>query len=250
MAAVEFLQKSCAKNGLPTDGSKADLLKRLLQKRAGEKDDDDELYKTFAEAERQNLVSSGMADEDIEEEIARRWSVMKNLKSSPDKAKGKAAKAEPKAKAEPNPNVKVFPMLLDAQQLAALDYIYIGPTKSGEHMYGLKQPQPPTPMPTPDPSDSKKKGKSTDKSAAESGKKRKQPAPAPVVKPEPVEEEDDPDMNWACEISQARLLKKVKKEHMIPLLQDFGVPCKGSKEELALALAEQLHYETDEEDAE
>ena len=47
-----------------------------------------------------------------------------------------------------------------------------------------------------------------------------------------------------------RLLKKVKKEHMIPLLQDFGVPCKGSKEELALALAEQLHYETDEEEAE
>ena len=40
-------------------------------------------------------------------------------------------------------------------------------------------------------------------------------------------------------------LKKVKKEHMIPVLNDFGVPTKGSKEELSTLLAEQLHYETD-----
>ena len=42
-----------------------------------------------------------------------------------------------------------------------------------------------------------------------------------------------------------RLLKKVKKEHLIPLLEDFGVPTKGSKEELSTLLSEQLHYETD-----
>ena len=42
-----------------------------------------------------------------------------------------------------------------------------------------------------------------------------------------------------------RLMKKVKKEHMIPLLVDFGVPTQGSKEEIAQQLADQLHYETD-----
>ena len=56
---------------------------------------------------------------------------------------------------------------------------------------------------------------------------------------------DEPDMKWACEITAMRLLKKAKKEHLIPLLEDFGVPTKGSKEELSTLLSEQLHYETD-----
>ena len=60
-----------------------------------------------------------------------------------------------------------------------------------------------------------------------------------------LEDEDEPDMKWACEITAMRLLKKAKKEHLIPLLEDFGVPTKGSKEELSTLLSEQLHYETD-----
>ena len=62
---------------------------------------------------------------------------------------------------------------------------------------------------------------------------------------QPAEEEDEPDMKWACQIATMRLLKKAKKEHLIPLLEDFGVPTKGSKEELSTLLSEQLHYETD-----
>ena len=54
-------------------------------------------------------------------------------------------------------------------------------------------------------------------------------------------------MKWTCQITTMRLLKKAKKEHLIPLLEDFGVPTKGSKEELSTLLAEQLHYETDNE---
>ena len=46
-------------------------------------------------------------------------------------------------------------------------------------------------------------------------------------------------------ITTMRLLKKAKKEHLIPLLEDFGVPTKGSKEELCTLLSEQVHYETD-----
>ena len=52
-------------------------------------------------------------------------------------------------------------------------------------------------------------------------------------------------MKWACQIATMRLLKKARKEHLIPLLEDFGVPTKGSKEERSSLLAEQLHYETD-----
>ena len=63
--------------------------------------------------------------------------------------------------------------------------------------------------------------------------------------PDEAEDEDEPDMKWACEITAMRLLKKAKKEHLIPLLEDFGVPTKGSKEELCTLLSEQVHYETD-----
>ena len=63
--------------------------------------------------------------------------------------------------------------------------------------------------------------------------------------PDEAEDEDEPDMKWACEITAMRLLKKAKKEHLIPLLEDFGVPTKGSKEELSTLLSEQLHYEAD-----
>ena len=52
-------------------------------------------------------------------------------------------------------------------------------------------------------------------------------------------------MKWACEITTMLLIKRAKKEHLIPLLGDFGVPSKGSKEELSTLLSEQLHYETD-----
>ena len=45
-----------------------------------------------------------------------------------------------------------------------------------------------------------------------------------------------------------RLLKKVKKEHMMPMLADFGLTgFKGTKDDIAKALSEQLHYETDDE---
>ena len=63
--------------------------------------------------------------------------------------------------------------------------------------------------------------------------------------PDEAGDEDEPDMKWACEITAMRLLKKCKKEHLIPLLEDFGVPTKGSKEELCTLLSEQVHYETD-----
>ena len=56
---------------------------------------------------------------------------------------------------------------------------------------------------------------------------------------------DDDDMTWACEVAAMRLLKKCKKETLIMLCNDFGIPTSGNKEKLAEEAAEQLHYETD-----
>ena len=68
---------------------------------------------------------------------------------------------------------------------------------------------------------------------------------------EEEEEEDDDDdddnMTWACEVAAMRLLKKCKKETLIMLCNDFGIPTSGNKEKLAEEAAEQLHYETDDE---
>ena len=61
---------------------------------------------------------------------------------------------------------------------------------------------------------------------ARSSKKRKSEE---EEEEQPAEDEDEPDMKWACEITAMRLLKKAKKEHLIPRLEDFGVPTKGSK---------------------
>ena len=58
----------------------------------------------------------------------------------------------------------------------------------------------------------------------------------------------DDDMTWACEVAAMRLLKKCKKETLIMLCNDFGIPTSGNKEKLAEEAAEQLHYETDDSD--
>ena len=56
-------------------------------------------------------------------------------------------------------------------------------------------------------------------------------------------------MKWPCEITVMRIMKKIsKKEKIAAFLEDFGVPTRGSKEELAQSLAEQLHYETDDDE--
>ena len=45
-----------------------------------------------------------------------------------------------------------------------------------------------------------------------------------------------------------RLANKCKKETLIMLCSDFGIPTSGSKEKLAEEASEQLHYETDDSD--
>ena len=95
------------------------------------------------------------------------------------------------------------------------------------------------------------------KSNTGTGAKPKAKAPASMPDEDEEEEDndcdddgdgdDDDEMSWPCEVSTERLIKKAKKEHIAALCGDFGIPITGSKANLAEALAEQLHYETDEE---
>lgn len=254
---MEVLKKSLAKNGLPVTGTKPEMLARLLsgttdkRKSAGKKtaavdepddtsDVADSEYTQFANAERQNLEASGITnEEDIEEEVARRWKVLKSLKPTP-KAEEMTVSAD----------VKVLPILLDDKQLAALDYIYVGPTKTGEHMYGVKKPAP-APADSPPAKLSASPAKKAGVAKA-SGSKRKIDAIKPEPEPESesqsdAKKDDTPDMEWACKITEMRILKKLKKENMVLLCNYFGVPSKGSPEQLAEQLAVQFHYETDDE---
>ena len=59
--------------------------------------------------------------------------------------------------------------------------------------------------------------------------------------------DDDDDMTWACEVAAMRLLKKCKKETLVMLCNDCGIPTSRNKEKLAEEAAEQMHYETDDE---
>ena len=91
---------------------------------------------------------------------------------------------------------------------------------------------------------------------AEPASKKRKGVPAVASMPRDEEEEDeddgdddddDDDMSWACEVAAMRLLKKCKKETLVMLCNDFGIPTSGNKEKLAEEAAEQMHYETDDE---
>jgi hypothetical protein len=262
MASLDVLRKSLAANGLPVSGNKTEMLNRLLygqgdKRKSGAKKaaaaaampsvatpdvSDDEQFVAFAATERTNITASGAieSEEAIDTEIMRRWIVIQNLKPP-----APVADVTPKASTS---STKILPLILDASQLAQANLTYVGPIEGNQHMY-VQTPKPPV-------STAPVSAPPSKKVATADGKKK---APTPVVpasdpaagkrkerEEDGADDEEGDDMSYACRVTAMRLLKKVKKEHMLPLLNDFGVPTKGSKEELVEALAEQLHYETDE----
>ena len=60
---------------------------------------------------------------------------------------------------------------------------------------------------------------------------------------------ETPNTTRAPEVAAMRLLKKCKKQPLVALCNDFGIPTSGNKEKLAEEAAEQLHYETDDDDS-
>ena len=101
-ASLEVLKRSLEANGLPTGGTKVEMLNRLLHNKGdGRKGGKakaekkmpaitsttkDPAFEAFQESERTSLVTSGITDEAaLKEEIDRRWSVLQSLKPAPPK---------------------------------------------------------------------------------------------------------------------------------------------------------------------
>lgn len=262
-ASLDVLRKSLAANGLPTTGSKAEMLARLLQGTPDKRKSpakkpalapvvsastvsptsDSDKYTAFAAAERLNLAASDITDEEVmEEEIARRWTVLQSLKP--------AAAATPSAA-----ETVTLPVFLDATQMSAAKLTYVSPVEGGQYMYVrthavAEAKAAPNKSPRKSPAASAKltpaaknseKPEPKESSSSTALGKRKSEEPA-------ADDAQEQDLTWACDITTMRLVDKVNKEAVIAMLKDFGVPTKGTKEELAALLAEQLHYETDDDD--
>ena len=60
-------------------------------------------------------------------------------------------------------------------------------------------------------------------------------------------DQEEDNMDWAVQVTAMRLANKVPREQTIGMLASFNMPDQGGRttNELAMTLAEQLHYETD-----
>ena len=159
-------------------------------------------------------------------ELKRRWtSIKKSAKSPPAAGKGATTAA----------GIVKLPAALDTKQMAAMNLIFltneISPmTGSPLYVYG--------------PAAAKVKAAELSIRDRALGKKCKREE---EEEDDDDDDDDDDNMTWACEVAAMRLLKKCKKETLIMLCNDFGIPTSGNKEKLAEEAAEQLHYETDDE---
>jgi hypothetical protein len=188
------------------------------------------------------LRTAGFDDEEwIAKEVARRWDKVKPTESTGDAT-----------------DTTTLPVLLNEGQMDKANLVLIG-DEDGVYKY-IKSPSKAPKASAkaaaksekkevkvaPEESDSEtEKEKEKDK---KSDRKRKAEAIAEADDGSP--DDDDDYMKFAMEFVTTRLLKHADKETMAPMLVKFGVPGKGAKTEMAQALAEQLCYETGEEDEE
>ena len=249
--SVDMLKKSLAANGLPQYGTKDQMLARLLgggeKKKPGPKSKGDgtmpkkrkatskpamfdQAEINFYAAERPRLVAQGITDSRKQSnELARRWALMKKQASSPA---AKVAKTSPAVK-----SMIKLPTQLDAAMLASnsLEFTGVETNAAGAMLFVYTK-------------------KSSGAGGAVQTPKRVHSTVADMPDDcndgnddDDDDDDDDDGMSWPCEVSSERLAKKAKKEHLVALCGDFGIPTTGSKAKLAEMLAEQLHYETDDE---
>lgn len=240
--AEKVLKRTLVANGLSTEGTKAEMMRRFLESdeiKHGPKATASHSSSNislpppeFVSTERSALLAAGLTStDDFSAEINRRWQVICDLQAADSSVSKQGVTMILHDDSEDVPIAKKLDVKLEEDQIAKLNYIYVGETKDKKHLY--------VPKPTP----TKKRGRGDITAGSDVIVKEEKPT---MDLGEPRAEEDETlDMSVACDFTVMRLMKKVKKEHMIPLLVDFGVPTQGSKEEIAQQLADQLHYETD-----
>ena len=179
---------------------------------------------------------------------------MKRLQSSDDAPSSTPSSTTPEKKA-PGGNTICLPVKLDAVGTANANITFVAETAGG-FMYVRNPP----------PSDHKSSsGHSGDTPPSASSaavktvtakldtKKREAVAEAKLEAEAEVDAEaeaaEESEMKWACDVSTLRLLKKAKPATVGTMLEEFGVgtdiTASLGAQECASLLAEQLHYETD-----
>ena len=242
-------------NNLPTYGTKAMKWARLQSGESGRKKPgrkgkvakdsgvDTKEQEKFFKSQIPGLVAMGIVDEDDQAtEVKRRWVAMK-------KAQVKTSVSPIKSASAKGAEIRLD-QALDDVQLKSTGLSFVTVDQSG--------PKPIFVFTKGSPSSTAKDSKAT-----AAPKKEALSAKAPSLKRKKVEEEEEEeeddddddyddydDLDWACEISKERLLKKCRKETLQAMCVDFGVSSSGSKEQLADMLSEQLHAETDDEEEE
>lgn len=279
--SLEVLRKSCQANGLPTSGNKDVLLDRLLkgqgdkrkQRKMSPKKETSDIPEDYVSKETELLRNAGFEDDDwIKKEVARRWEKMKpadaaDITTLPvllnaeqmasaklvlignDCGMYKYIKSPCKAlnaKASVDSEQKVN-MTADPGHAAAVDESHASTASDAAHNSEAK----------------KRKADEIDNAVKEhlaavaaSGQASTKDAyrrPDDSFRQDASSTNADADgdyMKFAMEFVTSRLLKHADKETMAPMLVKFGIPGKGAKTEMATALAEQLCYETGDEDDE
>ena len=240
----DMLKKALAANGLPEYGSKPQMLARLLgageKKKPGPKPKaapkkkkstsdalgTDPAEKAFYDAERPRLAAMGITgDTEQNNELKRRWAATTQPKNPTDVFK-----------LPDMHDVVKLPTMLNPSQLVQLNYELSGIEQiKGKTLFVYK-------------TKGAAQGVGSQTSGAAKDKKRKVSPVEPNGCDEKDGDDDEDEMDWPCEVMVDRLMKHAKRESMAALCEDFGIRTTGTKKQLAEALAEQCHYETDNDD--
>ncbi len=244
--SLDVLRRSCKANGLPTSGNKDDLLNRLMTGQGDQRrksavaarkpalkgtkesvvvDNEDVPPMQFTITTSALLKNAGFDDDEwIAAEVKRRW-----IQSKKKEVESTEADTE-------------LPCLLTEEQQGQLNLVLIDsePNDSGKYRYKKIPDKSSASKAKIDPSsDDKKRVRSVDVDEP------------PIKKVKKEEEEEETDyMKWPTKVSTERMMLKNSKTAMIAMLTEYGVEVdpSASKRDVATALAEQMHYETDEEE--
>lgn len=252
MASIDVLKNALRANGLPTSGNKDQMLQRLLSGQPDKRkskpakaesavvdamaDEDGDAYQTFAAKERSSLMAQGFSDEQlIAAEIKRRYAAIQLMKPKPKPAADKP-KTPTKATSDDTEPV-MLPSKLSDEHAAMANLVFVSEAADGRFMYLKSKPKSPASKPSPA------------GSSKSNGKKR---ALEEAAEPEPEERViDEATFDQAVDIVAMRLFKKANIGKMVALLQDYGLneyKESSDKSEVARNLAEQLCYETDDDE--
>ena len=237
--SVEMLKKALAANNLPQYGTKEQMLQRLIAPANPKKPAGKSVPKkkkptsgasttpaadmaAFMMTERPRLIAMGIVDTAAQDaELKRRWALV--------------SKSNGKAKQTLSSEVRLETCLTPSE-LASMGLKLVNcDTSSGTPVFVYEKVG---------------GAKAAPVTKAKPAAKRKRAAAAEEEEEEEDDDDDsdDEDMEFACEIMVERLMKHASKETLSALCGEFGVNTTGTKKSLAEALAEQCHYETDEDD--